>query len=95
MIRNELVEQDEAPRSRGVEVDETLVSGKIRNAERRKRDALGWDKRRGTSSGRRWCSTRPSGSELQGYSNEYCWRWNLRDDGGAMFKTLLQRAATR
>ena len=33
------MEHDEAPLSGGVEVDETFVSGKIRNAERRKRDA--------------------------------------------------------
>lgn len=31
---------------------------------------------------------------LQGYLNEYAWRWNHRDDGRAMFLTLLQRAAT-
>jgi transposase len=29
---------------------------------------------------------------LQGYLNEYAWRYNHRDDGEAMFKTLLLRA---
>ena len=29
---------------------------------------------------------------LQGYVNEYVWRYNHRDDGAAMFKTLLKRA---
>jgi transposase len=29
---------------------------------------------------------------LQGYVNEYVWRYNHRDDQAAMFKTLLQRA---
>lgn len=29
---------------------------------------------------------------LQGYLNEYVWRYNHRDDPGAMFKTLLLRA---
>jgi transposase len=30
---------------------------------------------------------------LQGYLNEYCWRYNHRDDERAMFGTLLVRAA--
>jgi transposase-like protein len=30
---------------------------------------------------------------LQGYLNEYAWRYNHRDDPEAMFRTLLQRAA--
>ena len=30
---------------------------------------------------------------LQGYLNEYCWRWNRRDDGEDMFRRLLVRAA--
>jgi transposase len=29
---------------------------------------------------------------LQGYLNEYVWRYNHRDDSGAVFKTLLLRA---
>jgi len=29
---------------------------------------------------------------LQGYLNEYAWRYNHRDDEAAMFKTLLLRA---
>jgi transposase-like protein len=29
-----------------VEADETLIGGKMRNADRRKRDALGWDRKR-------------------------------------------------
>jgi transposase len=31
---------------------------------------------------------------LQGYVNEYAWRYNHRDDEQAMFRTLLLRAAT-
>jgi transposase len=31
---------------------------------------------------------------LQGYLNEYVWRYNHRDDGQAMFLTLLLRSAT-
>jgi transposase len=31
---------------------------------------------------------------LQGYVNEYVWRYNHRDDDRAMFHTLLERAAT-
>lgn len=31
---------------------------------------------------------------LQGYLNEYAWRYNHRDDGRAMFWTLLLRSAT-
>jgi transposase len=30
---------------------------------------------------------------LQGYLNEYAWRYNHRDDGQAMFLTLLLRSA--
>lgn len=30
---------------------------------------------------------------LQGYVNEYVWRYNHRRDGRAMFQTLLLRAA--
>lgn len=30
---------------------------------------------------------------LQGYLNEFVWRYNHRDDGRAMFETLLLRAA--
>jgi transposase len=30
---------------------------------------------------------------LQGYINEYVWRYNHRDDGPSMFRTLLERAA--
>ncbi len=30
---------------------------------------------------------------LQGYLNEFVWRYNYRDDGRAMFETLLLRAA--
>jgi hypothetical protein len=29
---------------------------------------------------------------LQGYLNEYAFRWNHRDQREAMFRTLLQRA---
>jgi len=31
---------------------------------------------------------------LQGYLNEYAWRYNHRDDARAQFETLLLRAAT-
>jgi transposase-like protein len=31
---------------------------------------------------------------LQGYLNEYAWRYNHRDDPRAMFRMLLQRAAS-
>ena len=30
---------------------------------------------------------------LQGYLNEYVWRYNHRDDGRAMFLSLILRAA--
>jgi hypothetical protein len=30
---------------------------------------------------------------LQGYLNEFAWRYNHRDDGHAMFLTVLLRAA--
>jgi transposase len=45
-VRNELMAQDETPLAGEVEADETLVGGKMRNSERRKREALGWDKKR-------------------------------------------------
>jgi transposase len=47
-IRNYLmVEGDGSPPLAGeVEVDETLLGGKIRNAQRREREALGWDRKR-------------------------------------------------
>lgn len=35
-----------------------------------------------------------SAKHLQGYVNEYVWRYNHRDDTRAMFRLLLQRAAT-
>jgi len=31
---------------------------------------------------------------LQGYLNEYVWRYNHRDDPVSMFRRLLERAAT-
>jgi transposase len=34
-----------------------------------------------------------SAKHLQGYLNEYAWRYNHRDDGSAMFLTLLLRSA--
>jgi transposase-like protein len=34
-----------------------------------------------------------SAKHLQGYLNEYAWRYNHRDDGAAMFLTLLLRSA--
>jgi transposase-like protein len=36
-----------------------------------------------------------SARHLQGYLNEYAWRYNRRNDGRAMFATLLLRAAGR
>jgi transposase len=45
-IRNYLMADDGEPLSGEVEVDETLLGGKIRNAARRKRDALGWSPKR-------------------------------------------------
>ncbi len=35
-----------------------------------------------------------SAKHLQGYLNEYAWRYSHRDDGQAMFETLLDRAAS-
>jgi transposase-like protein len=34
-----------------------------------------------------------SAKHLQGYLNEYAWRYNHRDDGAAMFLTLIMRSA--
>ncbi len=34
-----------------------------------------------------------SAKHLQGYLNEYSWRYNHRNDGRAMFAALLARAA--
>lgn len=45
-IRTELMSQDPSPLTGEVEADETLIGGKMRNSERRKREALGWDKKR-------------------------------------------------
>ena len=45
LIRNELMAQDDEPLSGEVEADETLVGGKMRNSERVKRAALGWDRK--------------------------------------------------
>ena len=36
-----------------------------------------------------------SAKHLQGYLNEYAWRYNHRDDGRAMFELALLRAASR
>ncbi len=36
-----------------------------------------------------------SAKHLQGYLNEYAWRYNHRDDGRAQFQTLLLRVTTR
>jgi transposase len=46
LIRNKLMTQDDEPLSGDVEADETLYGGKMRNADRRKREALGWDRKR-------------------------------------------------
>ncbi len=45
LIRNHLMAQDDAPLSGEVEADETLYGGKPRNSDRRKREALGWDRK--------------------------------------------------
>jgi transposase len=45
-IRNHLMADDGEPLTGEVEADETLIGGKMRNSERRKREALGWDKKR-------------------------------------------------
>src|SRR5919204_1480531 len=45
-IRNYLMADDGEPLSGEVEADETLIGGKMRNSERRKREALGWDRKR-------------------------------------------------
>ncbi len=44
-IRNHLMTQDDEQLSGEVEMDETLVGGKLRNSERRRREALGWDRK--------------------------------------------------
>lgn len=184
LIRNELMADDDAePLSGEVEADETLVGGKMRNPDRRKREALGWDRKRydnerkktmvfgaverggrvratiiRDSSGQTlhravqtyvvpesmlftdewggynsvgkkmkghkrirhreqvyvegnvhtqtiegfWALTKNgirgayhsvSAKWLQGYLNEYAWRYNHRHDEQPMFKTLLRQAA--
>ena len=35
-----------------------------------------------------------SAKHLQGYLNEYAWRYNPRNDGRAQFDSLIERAAT-
>ncbi len=44
-IRNHLMSQDDEPLAGEVEADETLVGGKMRESERRKRERLGWDRK--------------------------------------------------
>jgi transposase len=46
LIRTKLMEQDGDPLSGDVEADETLIGGKMRNPDRREREALGWDRKR-------------------------------------------------
>lgn len=46
LIRNEVMAQDDGLLSGDVEADETLIGGKMRNPDRRKREALGWDRKR-------------------------------------------------
>jgi transposase len=179
-IRNDLMIQAETQLTGEVEADETFVGGKMRNPDRRKREALGWDKKRYdyerktvvfgaverqgrvratiipdsgalslgsavhefvvpgsilftdewrpyTHLGKTYTHRRirhrdrvyvegdvhtqtiegffglfkngvrgvyhnVSRKWLQGYLNEYAWRYNHRDDEAAMFKTLLGRA---
>jgi transposase len=183
LIRNELMRDESTDRLAGaVEADETQIAGRIRNAERRKRDALGihkrsWayqhaakvfavverdgrvratvipDSRRQTleasvrdnvevgstlytdeyfayerlggeyehltirhrdrsyavglvhtqtvegffgllKNGIRATHHGVSLKWLQGYCNEYAWRWNRRDNGRSMFHDLLATAMT-
>jgi transposase len=183
LIRNQLMEQDNDPLSGEVEVDETFLKGRMRNAERRKRAEDGVHPknphREGTAvvygaverSGRVRATTIPNSRArtllgqtveyvlpgsviytdqwkpyvrlgrigydhrrinhrariyvdgdvhtqtidgffgmvknaisgvhhgvshkwLQGYLNEYAWRYNHRDDREAMFRLLLARSAT-
>ena len=46
LIRNQLMADDGEPLSGEVEVDETLIGGKIRNDARRTRDRMGWSPKR-------------------------------------------------
>jgi transposase-like protein len=46
LIRNQLMADNGAPLRGEVEADETLLGGKMRNSDRRKREALGWDRKR-------------------------------------------------
>jgi transposase len=45
-IRNYLMTQDDDPLTGEVEADETWVGGKVRNSDRRKREELGWDRKK-------------------------------------------------
>ena len=45
-IRTQLMADNGGPLTGEVEADETLIGGKMRNSERRKREALGWDRKR-------------------------------------------------
>src|SRR5207245_390176 len=45
-IRNYLMTDDGGLLTGEVEADETLIGGRTRNAHRREREALGWDKKR-------------------------------------------------
>lgn len=46
LIRTQLMADNGGPLTGEVEADETLIGGKMRNSERRKREALGWDRKR-------------------------------------------------
>jgi transposase-like protein len=47
LIRNEVMDESgDSLLSGEVEADETLIGGKMRNPDRRKREALGWDRKR-------------------------------------------------
>jgi transposase len=47
LIRNQLMaDNGDAPLTGEVEADETLIGGRIRNSERRKREAIGWSPKR-------------------------------------------------
>jgi transposase len=183
-IRNELMNEDAAPLSGEVEMDETFIGGKPRQSDRRRREALGWnaqtdywnrkavvfgaversgriraevvpDSRASTilpkahqyvlpgsmiftdeykayerlgkrsyyhrrikhharvyvdgdvhtqtidgffglfKTGLRGAHHAVSHKWLQGYLNEWAWRYNRREDGTLMFRELVETAATR
>jgi transposase len=78
LIRNKLMTEDGRPLTGSVEVDETSVDGKPRVKRSMRNDP------EARKVSHRW---------LQGYLNEFTWRYNHRHDSNAMFETLLLKAA--